>query len=152
MLRHFAATLIAAIASAQTDCSYFGNLGCSSGSATTNPPDWAERSFQTFLPGSPNYKPEYEGLGRVMCYNNIQYSADRSSATVEARCRTHSSIKSVAYNWNNAGFVNSNTFKADGSLGTNALPLTVKTIDNDGIEYSINLEPLHFVWQAATIN
>ena len=46
-------------------------MGCKSGTQTTNPPEWAERSFQTFLPGDPNYKPEFEGLGRVMCYTAI---------------------------------------------------------------------------------
>ena len=71
MFRSFAATLMTSVAVAQTDCSYFYNLGCADGSTTTNPPDWANRSFQTPLPGSPDYKPEYEGLGRVMCYNNI---------------------------------------------------------------------------------
>lgn len=54
------------------DCSSFQNeMGCKSGTQTTNPPEWAERSFQTFLPGDPNYKPEFEGLGRVMCYTAI---------------------------------------------------------------------------------
>ncbi len=62
--------LIASMATA-VDCSYFYNLGCTSGSATTNPPDWADRSFQTYLPGSAHYKEEYAGLGRVMCYNHI---------------------------------------------------------------------------------
>ena len=71
MIKTFGAALIAATASAQTDCSYFYNLQCTSGSVTTNPADWANRSFQTWLPGSDKYKPEYEGLGRVMCYNHI---------------------------------------------------------------------------------
>jgi len=127
-------------------------VGCTSGTATTNPPDWAERSFQTWLPGSPNYKPEYEGLGRIMCYNNIQYSTDRTSATVEARCRIHNFIQKVYYNWNNEGFVSSNTYHAGSGLGTNALSLEVKATDNDGVDYMITMEPLHFIWQAATIN
>ena len=96
MIKKFAtAVVLVTSALAQTDCSYFYNLGCSSGSATTNPADWANRSFQTPLPGSANWKPEYEGLGRVMCYNNIQYSGDRKSATVEAKCRTHSSVHNL---------------------------------------------------------
>ena len=87
------------------DCSNFnGEMGCSSGSATTNPADWEGRSFQTPLPGDPYYKPEYEGLGRVMCYNAIKYSSDRSNANVEVRCRTHSSITKVEYNFGGSGF------------------------------------------------
>jgi len=84
------------------DCSNFqGEMGCKSGTQTTNPPEWAERSFQTFLPGDPMYKPSYEGLGRIMCYSNIVYNAARTSATVEMRCRQHSSITKVEYNFNN---------------------------------------------------
>lgn len=71
MIKTFAASLIASSALAQTDCSYFQGLQCTNGSVTTNPADWAQRSFQTWLPGSAKYKPEYEGLGRVMCYNHI---------------------------------------------------------------------------------
>ncbi len=52
-------------------------MGCTSGQATNPPADWQQRSFQTPLPHDPYYKPEYEGLGRVMCYNNIVYSSDR---------------------------------------------------------------------------
>ena len=81
-----------------------------------------------------------------MCYNNIQYTSDRSSATVEARCRQHSSIKSLSYNWNNAGFVSSSTFAAGSSLGSNALTLTVKATDNDGQEFIITQEPINFIW------
>jgi alpha-amylase len=46
-------------------------MGCASGSTTTYPADWSNRSFQTFLKGDAYYKPEYEGLGRVMCYPAI---------------------------------------------------------------------------------
>ncbi len=97
-------------------------MGCKSGTQTTNPPEWAERSFQTFLPGDPYYKPEYEGLGRVMCYNNIKYNSGRTQATVEVRCRQHSSITKVEYNFNNAGWVSGNTFSVDTSFSTN-LPI-----------------------------
>lgn len=119
---------------------------------TTNPPDWAERSFQTWLPGSDLHKPEYEGLGRVMCYNNIQYSSDRNSATVEARCRSHSSVQALQYNWNNEGFVGSSTYQADSRLGAQPLSLVVKAVDNDGTEYTITMESVNFMWQGAPIN
>ena len=65
------AALMSVMALADDDCSYFQGLQCTSGDQTTNPDDWAERSFQTYLPGSDLYKDEYEGLGRVMCYNHI---------------------------------------------------------------------------------
>jgi alpha-amylase len=87
-----------------------------------------------------------------MCYNNIQYSADKSTATVEARCRQHSSVQSLAYNWNNEGFHSSKTYQASSSLGAEALSLVVKATDNDGVDYTITMEPLNFIWQAAAVN
>lgn len=84
------------------DCSSFqGEMGCRSGQEVHNPPDWADRSFQTFLPGDPYYKPEFEGLGRLMCYSSIKYAAGRGSADVTIKCRQHSSITKVQYNFNN---------------------------------------------------
>jgi hypothetical protein len=91
-------------ASYDDDCSNFnGNLGCTDGQQTRYPDDWSKRSFQTFLKDGPDaalYKDEYEGLGRVMCYNQIVYSKDKSSATVSAKCRQHDSITKLEYNWN----------------------------------------------------
>ena len=74
------------------DCSFFQNLGCQNGSDTRYPDDWADRAFQTWLPGSEKHQDGFEGLGRVMCYNNIAYGSDRQSAEVEAVCRQHSSV------------------------------------------------------------
>ena len=78
------------------DCSNFnGNVGCTDGKQTRYPDDWAKRSFQTFLKDGPDahmYKDEYEGLGRVMCFNKVVYSADKKSATINAKCRKHDSI------------------------------------------------------------
>jgi len=34
------------------------------------------------LPGTPMWKEEYQGMGRVVCYNSIVYTSDRSSAQV----------------------------------------------------------------------
>jgi hypothetical protein len=34
------------------DCSFFQNLGCTGGTDTRYPDDWADRAFQTWLPGS----------------------------------------------------------------------------------------------------
>ena len=126
------------------DCSYFYDLQCTSGDQTTNPPDWAERSFQTYLPGSAKYKDAYEGLGKVMCYNQITYSADRSSATVEAKCRQHSSVDSLQYNWNGEGYTDSATYQADSSL-QDVLSLVVKATVGDQ-EYTITPESLNFIW------
>ena len=96
------------------DCNNFnGDMGCKDGQQTRYPDDWSKRSFQTFLKDGPDshmYKPEYEGLGRVMCYNKVSYTADRKSATVEAKCRQHDSITKVQYNWNGSGFTDTNTF------------------------------------------
>ncbi len=103
-MKSFVAASVIAVAAFAEDCSYFYDLGCSAGDVTTNPPEWAERSFQTYLPGSEKYQDQYEGLGRVMCYNHILYdNAVRASGMVTARCRTHSSITSIQYNWNGEG-------------------------------------------------
>ena len=77
---------------------------CKSDNQTGVPEEWSERSFQTFLPGDPYYKDSFEGLGRIMCYSAILYFNDRKSATVEIRCRQHSSIVKVEYNFDDAGF------------------------------------------------
>ena len=129
------------------DCSYFYNLGCADGTVTTNPADWANRSFQTWLPesGSENYREGYQGLGRVTCYNNIIYNSSRTSADVEARCRTHSSITSLEYNWNGEGFTDSNLRHLDSSF-IDALSLTVRANDGNGNHYTIDLESPNFMW------
>lgn len=93
----------------------------------------------------------YEGLGRVMCYNQITYSGDRSSATVEAKCRQHNSVTSLQYNWNNEGYGDSATYEA-GSDFQDALSLSVKAIDGDSNEFTITMEALNFIWQGETIN
>jgi len=105
-LAYLAALSVVGLASAQfnQDCSNFnGENGCQGGQTTTNPPDWSLRSFQTFLPGDPYYKPEYEGLGRIMCYSAILYESDRTKAVVDVRCRQHSSIVDVKYKFGSAG-------------------------------------------------
>ncbi len=45
MMKSFTAASVIAVAAFADDCSYYYNLGCSSGDVTTNPPDWADRSF-----------------------------------------------------------------------------------------------------------
>jgi alpha-amylase len=125
-------------------------MGCTSGQATNPPTDWSARSFQTPLPHDPYYKPEYEGLGRVMCYNNIVYNNGLTSATVEVRCRQHSSINKVQYNFNKQGFQDLSKFTADKSFSS-TLPVTVRGYDIHGLTWDITLEPLNFVWQAANV-
>jgi len=70
-MKGFTVAALMAVCSIADDCSFFQGLQCTSGSQTTNPPDWADRSFQTYLPGSAHYNEAYQGLGRVMCYNHI---------------------------------------------------------------------------------
>lgn len=86
-----------------------------------------------------------------MCFNQITYAEDRASATVEARCRTHSSVTSVQYNWNGEGFGDSSTYQV-GSDFEYVLTSEVKAIDGDGNEYFIAPEALNFIWQGAAIN
>ena len=141
----FLAALLATVVLAD-DCSFFQDLQCKSGDQTNQPADWANRTWQTPLPGSADWKPEFQGYGRVQCYNNIVYAADRQSAQVEARCRKHESITEVTYNWNDEGFVASNTYAATSKL-TEALSLTVKAKDDKGTEFTITLEAPNFIFQ-----
>ena len=139
------AALFAPAILAQTDCSYYQGLGCTSGSVTTNPADWVDRSFQTPLPGTANWKEGYQGMGRIVCYNNIIYSSDRQSASVEARCRQHSSIVDVQYNWNNEGFTSNKSYSVGTSFAA-ALTLVVKAVDQSGAEFTITPEAPNFLW------
>ena len=84
-----------------------------------------------------------------MCYNHLQYDESRTSATVTARCRQHSSIVDIQYNWNGEGYQSSDSYDVDSSFA-DTLTLDVKV--NDGTtDYSITLEPLNFIWQGNTI-
>ena len=86
-----------------------------------------------------------------MCYNNIVYNSGRTSATVEVRCRQHTSVNKVQYNFNNQGFQDSNKFTVDNKF-SNTLPVVVRGYDIHGQTWDITLEPLNFVWQAANVN
>lgn len=84
-------------------------------------------------------------MGRIVCYNNITYTSDRKSATVEARCRKHSSITNVQYNWNNEGYTTNKTYNAGNSFAK-ALTLVVKAVDASGTEFTITPEAPNFIW------
>lgn len=86
-----------------------------------------------------------------MCYNNVVYSVNRSSATVTATCRQHDSINKMEYNWNNQGFTDSSTFNVDKNF-SDTLTLEVKATDTDGKAWTITVEPSNFVWQAEPVN
>ena len=85
-----------------------------------------------------------------MCYNHIKYNESKTSATVTAKCRSHNSVSSVSYNWNGEGMQESESYEVDSSFA-DALSLEV-TADDGSNTYSINLEPVNFVWQGAEIN
>lgn len=90
-------------------------------------------------------------MGRVFCYNHIKYSTDRSSAEVEARCRQHSSITKMEYNWNGKGYKSDSTYLVDQNM-KDALSLTVKATDNEGTEFTVSLESPNFMWQNAEVH
>ena len=80
-----------------------------------------------------------------MCYNHIKYNdSSLTSATVTARCRSHSSIGDLSYNWNNEGYSGNDSYSSDKSFD-GALTLQVK--GNDGSkDFTISLEPVDFAW------
>jgi alpha-amylase len=102
-------------------------------------------------PDASQWKTSYEGLGRVMCYNNVVYAGDRKSATVTATCRKHSSIAKMEYNWNNSGYNSQSTFKATTAL-KDTLTLSVRATDAGGKQYEITVAPSNFVWQNPAVN
>jgi len=55
-MKSYTVASVLAVAALADDCSYFYDLGCTSGDVTTNPSDWADRSFQTYLPGSKKFQ------------------------------------------------------------------------------------------------
>jgi alpha-amylase len=97
------------------------------------------------------YKPEYEDLGRLMCYQKVVYAGDRKSANVKAICRQHDSITKMEYNYNGKGFTDSDTFTADTGL-TDALTLSVRGTDDDGKQWNITVEQHNFLWQNEPVN
>uniref|UniRef100_A0A7S3JJD1 Alpha-amylase n=1 Tax=Euplotes harpa TaxID=151035 RepID=A0A7S3JJD1_9SPIT len=122
-------------------------MGCKDGQQTSYPDSWAHRSFQTPLKGDPLYQDSYESLGRIACYPDVVYSVDRSSATVEVKCRTQETVTSVVYSYNGAAFVSDNTFKADKSF-SDVLHIVV----SDGGDFKVTLEDVDFMWNAPKIN
>jgi hypothetical protein len=80
-----------------------------------------------------------------MCYPAIQYNSSRTSATVEMRCRTHSSIKQVQFNFGGKGFQSGSTFAADSSM-SQELSIVVQATDDSGKNYIQTLESLNFIW------
>jgi len=85
-----------------------------------------------------------------MCYNNIVYNSGRTSATVSVRCRQHSSINKVQYNYNGAGYVDTASFTVDSSF-KDSLQVKVRGTDVNQDTWDITLESLNFVWQAASV-
>jgi len=69
-----------------------------------------------------------------MCYPAILYSSDRKSATVDVRCRAHSSITNIEYNFGGLGFQSDNEFLVDSSdlSGEDPLSIVVHATDNSG--------------------
>ena len=67
-------------------------------------------------------------------------------ATVTARCRKHSSITSLQYNWNGQGYGDSNVYSVRATSDIKeSLTLTVKA--NDGTnDYTVSFEPVNFTW------
>jgi hypothetical protein len=99
----------------EDDCSWFQDVGCTSGDQTNVPSDWSNKNFQTPLDSS-LFNPAY---GLLSCYSSTQYASGLQSAQVEVACRTHSDAQSVQYRFGeSADWQDSNSFQADGSSVT----------------------------------
>ena len=51
-----------------------------------------------------------------MCYSAILYESGRTQAVVDVRCRQHSSVVDVKYQFGTGEFQDSNEHKVDSSL------------------------------------
>lgn len=67
------------------------------------------------------------------------------------RCRTHSSVKQVQYNFGGKGFQSDKSFTADSSM-SDSLSIVVQAIDSEGKQFTQTLESLNFIWQAEPVN
>lgn len=70
---------------------------------------------------------------------------------VEVRCRQHSSITEVQFNFGGKGYQSSNELSVDQSL-SEALTVSVQATDNQNVKWTITLEPLNFLWQSTPVN
>ena len=63
-----------------------------------------------------------------------------------ARCRKHSSITKLQYNWNGEGYSDSNTYTVKATSGiAEANTLTVKASDGTN-DFTVTMEPFNFTW------
>ena len=124
-----------------------GEMACQDGQQTTYPDDWSHRSFQTPLKGQPLFKDTYESLGRIACYSDVVYSSDRTSATVDVKCRNQETITSLVYSFDGGKFSDVNTFKTDSSYNK-----ILKIQVSDGNDNKITLEEVDFLWNAPKID
>lgn len=61
------------------------------------------------------------------------------------KCRTHDSIKDVAFNFNDEGYVPTSSYSVTSDFDED-LSISVKATDSDGNEFTITMESLNFFW------
>lgn len=129
----------------EDDCSWFQDVGCTSGSQTNVPTDWSNKNFQTPL-DSTKFNPAY---GLLSCYSSTQYASGLQSASVQVNCRTHSDAQSVQYRFGSNGAWQDNaTFAADSSSVTeDNFQISIKASTASNGDFVLDLDPVNFVWQ-----
>jgi alpha-amylase len=123
-----------------------GEMSCQGGEQTQYPDSWAHRSFQSPLKGDKGYLDSFESLGRIACYPDVVYSSDRSSASIDVKCRKQETVGDLVFSYDGGDFTSDNTFQADSSI---TKPIVIKV--SDGGEYEITLDDVDFMWNAPKI-
>jgi alpha-amylase len=136
------------------DCSNWnGQQACQSGSQTENPPDWAERAFQTPPYNTTYYRPSYQDMAYLVGYARVQYNPDRTSATVTVVTRVNTAklrpgSYQLHYRYDGKTAVTDNTLVVSQATHSNrTLSIHVILINHD-LQYvpELFLEPVDFIW------
>lgn len=136
------------------DCSNWnGEQACQSGSQTENPPDWANRAFQTPKYNTTYYRSTYQDMYYLVGYARIQYNPDRTSAKVTVVTRVNTAKLTqgswqLFYHYDGKTAVTENTLIVTQESHTNrTLSIRIVLINRD-LQYipELVLDPVDFIW------
>ncbi|GAB9477290.1 putative alpha amylase, partial [Globisporangium polare] len=130
---------------------YNGLDSCQSGTQTTYSDSEEVRRWQTPPRNAPGWSSGFQDYRSLTGYANVVYDSGRTSATVDVRTnlRVNTSAISCSYSFNGVAS-SSSTFKATSSLATD-LAIKVTCTSTAGDTWTLDLEPVNFVWQSNVV-
>ncbi|TMW64883.1 hypothetical protein Poli38472_009050 [Pythium oligandrum] len=131
-------------------CSNYEGLDTCTSSAQVSYPDSIEaRRWQTPARNSSSWRSEFQDYRSLQGYAHVVYASNRLSATVTVRTVLRvTSGTTCTYTYNGASST-SNQYSATSSLMTD-LNIVVKCV-NGASTWTLNLEPVNFVWQSTGV-